>query len=100
MRALAHSLTVDRPKYGTAASGQHTVTALREFVDQRLFKIAKSLFARLLEVGPYAAAQPLFRNRITVNERQAQFLRDLPADGGFAGAGETDQEIRLKVRLL
>ena len=67
-----------------------------QLVDDGFFDIPKRRFALTGEIVTDGAAEPLLNQLVRVHEGQTQPPGQVPADGGFAGAGEANEGNRFQ----
>jgi hypothetical protein len=90
--AMVQVLAVVGPQHRATTRGNHcSIVSCSDFVDHLRLDLPKRRFALVLEVHADRAADTLLDQVISVDKRPVQLPRQLPADGGFAGAGEADK---------
>ena len=63
----------------------------RQLIQDGFFLIPEGGFTVLLKKGADRHADPLFEQRIRVDESSPDALGQLPPDGGFTAAGQADE---------
>ena len=92
-------LAVGLAQHRAAAGGQHMGGTVEKFVENLLLEVSEGGFALTLEKDPDRAADAALDLGITVDEAPLEASRQVPADGGFASAGQADQGDEQKVSL-
>ena len=91
LAASVQVFAIGLTQHCAATRGQHADVVLGQFVDDGLFDIAKTRFALTFKKYPDRTAKTLFDQVVGVLKGPAQPAGQLPAYGGFAGAGEADK---------
>jgi hypothetical protein len=77
-------LAIFRPQHRAPTRRQNGSRALRKFVDDRRFQIAKADLPLALEILTDRAAQALLYHVVRIKKGKLQPPGELPPDGGFA----------------
>lgn len=91
MEVRAQLLAIGLAQHGAASGSEHSVGRGCEFSYHVLLDIAKACLAFALEKLADRAADALFDQKIAVDERKLQALREAPPDCRLAGAGQPDE---------